>query len=442
MSQVIDLLRELIDNACVNDGSVESGHEFRSVSTLLEFFGVAGEVFEPAPGRQSMVYRIAGSDPGAPSLALLPHLDVVPADSSGWSTDPFRSSLRDGLIHGRGAVDMLNVTAAMAVAVRPYLRGELKPRGDLVFAALADEESGGRYGALPLVEDHWDLVGADYALTEVAYPPIAGLESPAVPVAVGEKGPFWSILTATGTPGHGSAPYGADNALAKLVGALAGIFESTSPASISREWVDFVDSLGFAAENADELKDLERIDAAIDKMAGDDPLFARYVHAATHLTISPNRARAGTKTNTIADSARADLDIRALPGMTRADVDMHLRKVMGSGSDRLEIEPVMDFPASVSARNTSLWETIADSVEALEGHRNLIPTLMTVTTDARFWRARGTTAYGVGLFDDRIGFSEMLSLFHGNDERVTVESVERTTLLYTEILSRFGFVDD
>ncbi len=442
MSPVVELLETLINNACVNDGSLDSGHEARSVATLQEFFGVAGEVFEPAPGRQSLVYRVKGQRLDAPSLALAPHLDVVPADPTGWSTDPFRATIKDGLVIGRGAVDMLNVTAAMAVAVRPYLRGERQPEGDIVFVALADEESGGKYGAFPLVEDRWDLVGADYLLTEVAYPQIEASDIPGVPVSVGEKGPFWSILRSSGTPGHGSSPYGADNALEKMVDALAGIFRSDSPASISKEWVDFIDLLGLDSTTASDLKDVDRLDAVLERIAVTDPLFARYAHAATHLTVSPNRAIAGTKTNTIASDARADIDIRALPGFTREDVDIYLRKVMGSGSDHIEIEPVMDFAANVSSHPTLLWEAIAESVNALEGHRNLIPTMMTVTTDARFWRARGTIAYGVGLFDDRIGFSELLSLFHGNDERVSIESVERTTLLYTEILDRFGTRSD
>src|SRR5690606_17508998 len=111
----------------------------RSVATLTEFFGVAGQVFEPAPGRQSLVYWVKGHDAEAPALALLPPTDVVPVDASGWSVDPFAAEIIDGFVYGRGAVDMLNVTAAMAYAARPYITGEKTPRGDLVFIAAADE---------------------------------------------------------------------------------------------------------------------------------------------------------------------------------------------------------------------------------------------------------------------------------------------------------------
>jgi len=434
----VDLLQQLIRNQCVNDGTVDSGHEARSVATLRDFLGVEGDIFEPVAGRQSLVYRVPGSDPTAPSLALVPHLDVVPVDQAGWTMDPFEAEIVDGFVYGRGAVDMLNVTAAMASAVRPYLIGEKAPRGDLVFAAVADEEAGGRLGASHLVAERWDLVGADYLLTEVAYPGLTVGDHRAVPVSIGEKGAFWSVFETRGRPGHGSAPYGTDNALEKMVTALAGMIATPSPAAIVDEWIEFVRHLGLDEESVRRLTDIDQLDDEIDRIAVEDPILARYIHAATHLTISSTVLRAGTKTNVVADQARADVDIRGLPGMDREFVDAHLRKAMGSAAGHVDITPIMDSEASTSPVGNALWEAIGDAVEELDGHRNLAPTLTTVATDARFWRERGTVCYGVGLFDDRMGFSEMLSLFHGHDERVSAASVERTTHLYERVLERFN----
>jgi acetylornithine deacetylase/succinyl-diaminopimelate desuccinylase-like protein len=436
-SEVVSLLQSLIRNECVNYGQGDGGHEYRSVKTLSEYFGVEGEVFEPAKGRQSLIYRISGSDPGAPSLALVPHLDVVPVDPDGWSQNPFGGDIVDGFVYGRGAVDMLNVTAAMSVAAKPYITGELKPRGDLVFVAVADEEGGAVYGAEPLVRDRWDLVNADYLLTEVAYPAPSNVARPVVPVAIGEKGGFWSVLKAQGTPGHGSSPYGTDNALRKMTAAVHGIFETPMPVSITPEWVNFVGALDLENDLKEALIDPDHVDGAIDDIAVTDPLFARYAHAVTHLTVSPNMMDAGMKANMVADKASTVVDIRALPGMDKSFIDSYLFKAMGNSRDDIEIVPVMEHEATVSSVGNPLWDAIAEGVADLEGHRNLLPTLMNVATDARFWRMHGTVSYGVGLFDDRMSFSEMLALFHGHDERVSVGSVERTLSLYERVLAHF-----
>lgn len=436
-SEAVELLQQMIRNRCVNDGTRDSGQEHRSVATLLDYFGVEGEIYEPAPGRQSLIYRIEGTDPDAPSLGLTPHTDVVPVEVSGWTQDPFAADIVDGFVYGRGAVDMLNVTAAMAVAARPYIRGDIQPRGDLLFVALADEEAGGVLGAHPLTEQRWNDVEVDYMLTEVAYPPVSYSNEQVVPVATGEKGAFWSKLRSVGTPGHGSAPYGSDNALEKMVEAVHGVFTEDMPVTITHEWKEFVAALDLPEDVKEALVDPERVDDAIDSFAIDDPLFARYAHAVTHMTVSPNMLRSGVKANVIASEALANIDIRALPGVDRSFVDSYLYKAMGGARDDIEIEPIQDFEATSSPAGNPLWEAIADGVESIEGHRRLLPMMMNVATDARFWRKRGTVAYGVGLFDDRMDFSEMLALFHGHDERVSVASVDRTTSLYQAVLGRF-----
>ncbi len=126
----------------------------------------------------------------------------MPVNIDGWSVDPFAAEISDGFVWGRGAVDMLNVTAAMAVVFKKYLTGARPPLpGDLIFAAVADEEAAGGLGARYLVDERYDLVQTEYVLTEVAYPAIPTPSGPIHPVVAGEKGPFWSKLRSTGTPG-------------------------------------------------------------------------------------------------------------------------------------------------------------------------------------------------------------------------------------------------
>src|SRR4051794_28178225 len=160
----------MIRNACVNDGSAESGHEDRNADVLAAYLGSTGldvERYDAAPGRTSLVARIEGSDPTtAPSLCLMGHTDVVPVNPDGWSNDPFGGELIEGEVWGRGAIDMLCITSSMAVAFRQLAGEGFRPRGDLIYFGVADEEAGGHWGAEYMIDHHWDAVGAQYVLTE------------------------------------------------------------------------------------------------------------------------------------------------------------------------------------------------------------------------------------------------------------------------------------
>jgi len=440
MSEVVELLVELIRNACVNDGTPDSGNEIVSVRTLQAFLGAPGTVVEPHPGRASLVYRVPGRSPSAPALCLLPHLDVVPASEEEWTHPPFGGTRAGGFVWGRGAVDMLNVTAAMAAAFRPYLEGRLPSLpGDLVFAAVADEEAGGTFGAHHLVEEHWAQVRCDYLLTEVAAPAFPSPAGPVVPVTVAEKGPAWRRLWRRGTAGHASQPHATDNALVPVAAAVERLGTAPSPVRITPEWRRLVAGLPLDADLRRRLVDPDHVDAAIDDLASVDLPLARWAHALTHMTVAPTTFQAGTKANVVPALAEADVDVRILPGQDQADVDDHFRKVLGpAGLEDIEVEPVLDFPATASQPSGPLWEAIGDAVESATGTRRLVASMTPVGTDARFFRARGVTAYGVGLFDGTVSFGEMLEMFHGANERVSERSVEATATLLADVLASFG----
>src|SRR5690242_3969210 len=202
--EVTELLQNLIRNKCVNQGTPESGEEIRNVdllTTYLEGAGLDIQRYEPLPGRTSMVSRIEGSDPRAPSLCLMGHIDVVPVSPDNWERDPFGGELVDGVVWGRGAVDMLNTTSSMAVAFNRLARSGFKPRGDLLYIGVADEEAAGIHGAKWLVENEADAVRADFVITEFGgmRMPLGG-GGPKFPVMVAEKGTYWSTIRVGGTP--------------------------------------------------------------------------------------------------------------------------------------------------------------------------------------------------------------------------------------------------
>jgi acetylornithine deacetylase/succinyl-diaminopimelate desuccinylase-like protein len=440
LDDAVRLTRQLIQNECVNTGDPASGNEIRSVQTIQAYLGQEGTVVEPLPGRASFVYRIRGTDADAPRLLLIPHLDVVPAVRSSWTHDPFAGDISDGFIWGRGAVDMLNVTASMVAVFKSLLDNASRaPRGDIILAAVADEEAGGVYGAQHLVEDRWDLVACDMVLTEVAGPILKGPLGSAIPVTVAEKGSAWRKVHAHGIAGHGSQPYARDNAVVNLARAFADIAATPQPVLITPEWERFVRYLPLDDAILDDLVDPERVDEAIEQIAETDVTVARWIHACTHLTLSPTVIAGGGKANVVPSEANGEMDVRILPGQDAEDLDDHLRKVLGPDRfEELDFDVVFDIRANASTPDGPLWEAIEEAARIHTGSPLLAPTLTPVMTDARFFRERGITAYGVGLFDDSVTLGEMLAMFHGADERVSVESVRKTTAFLATVIDQLN----
>jgi acetylornithine deacetylase/succinyl-diaminopimelate desuccinylase-like protein len=147
----------------------------------------------------------------------------------------------------------------------------------------------------------------------------------------------------------------------------------------------------------------------------------------------------GIKANVVPDVAEAEVDVRSLPGQDEADVNDHFRKAIGPAlEDTVEILTMEATAASASPADGPLWDALEDTLSAIRPEARLVPSLIPVATDARFFRRRGTIAYGVGLFDDRIAFGEFLRMFHGHDERVSEESLALTTQLLGATVDAFG----
>jgi acetylornithine deacetylase/succinyl-diaminopimelate desuccinylase-like protein len=427
------LLQDLIQNACVNDGRPESGEEIRSADLLIGYLEGAGldiERYEPQPGRRSVLAKIEGSDPNAPSLLLMGHTDVVPVNVDGWSRDPFSGELVDGMVWGRGAVDMLNLTASMAVAFRQLADTGFTPKGTISYLAVADEEARGVWGADWLIDHELDDVKADYVITESGGFQVPTANGTRLPVMVEEKGTYWSKLTVKGTPGHASSPYKTDNALITAAEVVRRLAEFQPPPELSGTWRRLVEGLGLP----DELLREEGFVETIDRM----PLgFGRIAHSCTHTTFAPTVVHGGTKTNVIPDEVQIEVDIRTLPGQSGEHAQKLLHEAIGADLlDKVDIESG-DDPSSRSEIDTPLWDALGRVTSRLCEGSALVPWLMTGATDNRFFRRAGSVGYGFGLFSKRLQFEDYMTMFHGNDERVDQESLGLSTDLWLAIAEEF-----
>jgi len=425
-----DLLAHLIRNACVNDGTPESGFESRSTDVLAQYLGDTGldlERFTAQPGRENLVARIEGSDPSAPTLLLMGHTDVVPVNPDGWQRDPFAGEIVDGEVWGRGAVDMLNLTATMAVAFRDLARSGFRPRGTLIYFAVADEENLGTWGAEHMIEHERDAVQADYVVTEAGGFQMPTADGPRLPVIVGEKGSYWCRITVPGTPGHASQPFRTDNALITAAEIVRRLAEYKPPTLIHDTWRRFIEGVNFGPEFTEALLDEEKLPEFCEQL----PLgLARQAHACTHTTFAPTVISGGTKTNVIPDKVEIEVDIRTLPGQRGADIEKMLADALGDLAGQVHITPFDENESTASPADTPMWDSMDRVSKQLIEGSGLVPFLTVGATDARFFRRKGSVAYGYGLFSRRLGFDDYAAMFHGNDERVDIDSLVLSTKLW------------
>ncbi len=436
-STSVELLQQMIRNRCVNDGTPASGDEIRNADTLSAFLvgtGLDIEHFDAAPGRRSIVARIEGSDPSAPSLCLMGHTDVVPVNAAGWTRDPFGGELVDGEVWGRGAVDMLNLTSTMAVAFRHLANTGFRPRGDLIFFGVADEESGSAYGMRWMADNARDAIRADYVLTENGGLHMGSADTPAITVTVGEKGVAWRRLRMRGTPGHGSMPYRSDNALVRAAGVINRLTEYAPAPRVHELWRERIDTLELPGDVRAMLADPNQIDAVLATLPGRS---GAALHACCHTTFSCNVIEGRMKTNVIPDSVDLNVDIRTLPGEDAASVDAHLRTALGDLYDQVEIEVIMNDASTISRTDTPLWDSVARAVGRPFPAARLSPQLSVGFTDSRIYREMGAIAYGAGLLSPDLRPVDFGYRFHGNDERIDVESLRLTTQFWIDVARDF-----
>ncbi|MBN1523262.1 MAG: M20/M25/M40 family metallo-hydrolase [Spirochaetales bacterium] len=425
--KLVPLLQELIRNKCVNTGHPDSGQEIKSAKTLRRFFndhGIKSEILEAHPGRANLLARIPGTDPGAPTLCFMNHMDVVPANESQWSVDPFGGDLRGGFVWGRGAVDMLNTTASQAVAFAMLAQEKKNFPGDLLFLAVADEEASGRLGARWLTEHHWDKIKSDYMITELGGFFLNNTNEQNITITTGEKGIAWTRIQVKGEAGHGSLPYNTHNTAYVIGEALQRLSSYKPKLELTREYCDMVAALHLPKKEQQKLTKKATLMKSIKHLAQTDEGTARFLHAASQMTISPNVVEVGKKINIIPDHGSIELDIRILPGQTVETVLAELTRALGNIAKQFEIEILEYFPSNTSPLDTPLYQATCELIGAVYPLACPVPFFIGSVTDGRFFRKKGTIVYGFSLFHDELTLSEYARRLHGKNERISVKSLE------------------
>ncbi|MGW0954907.1 M20/M25/M40 family metallo-hydrolase [Streptomyces sp. NPDC002405] len=405
-----DLIR--IDTTNRGGGDCRERPAAEYAAERLAGVGLEPVLLERTPGRTNVVARIEGTDPSADALLVHGHLDVVPARAEDWSVHPFSGEVRDGVVWGRGAIDMKNMDAMILAVVRAWARQGLRPRRDVVIAFTADEEASAEDGAGFLAERHAGLFeGCTEGVSESgAYTFHDGTGRQIYPIAAGERGTAWLRLSARGRAGHGSRVNG-ENAVTRLAAAIARIGAHKWPVRLTPTVRAALTELAALYGIEEDLRD---VDALVDKLGP----AARLVEATLRNSANPTMFEAGYKVNVIPGEAVAHVDGRYLPG-GEEEFRATLDELTGPDVDweflhrEVALQSPVGSPAFAAMR-------AAVGEFAPEGH--VVPFCMPGGTDAKQFSRLGITGYGFSPLKLPEGF-DYNALFHGVDERVPVEAL-------------------
>lgn len=427
--ETIDLLQRLIALGSVNDLTPDSGNEEAAANLFETFFdGLPVEVerIEPHPGRTTLVVTLRGTDPSAQPLTFLGHTDVVPVDEKHWTHPPFAGEISEGSIWGRGSVDMLHLTAAMAVVTRrlaeEVARGGARPAGTLTFVAAADEEARGGLGVPWIGEHRSDAFPWDAQLSEMGGAHIRGARGgDSVVVIVGEKGAAQRRLHVRGDAGHGSIPWGRVSAVEMLAQVSRALSQAQWPQASDEIWAGFVRAFEFDSELEESL-----ISGTYRGDYGEFGDLAAYAHAVSHMTVAQTVVRAGGPINVLPSSGELELDIRTLPGQGDDDVDRAITEALGELTEHVTIERLLSERATASSIDTKLYRAIEETLTQANPGAKVIPILFPGGSDLRVGRHKGGVGYGFGSCSSGATLGQVYSQLHAHDEHIAVEDVVST----------------
>ncbi|MGO1235203.1 MAG: M20/M25/M40 family metallo-hydrolase [Microbacterium gubbeenense] len=426
LPEVVRLARDLIRIDTTNYGGGRANGEreaARYVGAFLEGLGLEPEYYEPVERRTNVMARVEGADPSKPALVLHGHLDVVPAVAADWSVDPFAGEIRDGLLWGRGAVDMKDMDAMILASVADLIRSGEKPARDLILVFFSDEENGGVEGSARVVKERPEWFrGATEAISEVGGYSIPVGDKSAYLLQVGEKALMWITLRARGRAGHGSRVH-PDNAITRLARAVEKIGSATWPVELTDTTRALLDGMtGVCGSDSDDPDEIARL-------AGPAEAF---LASTWRTTANPTGLTAGYKHNVIPDAASATLDVRVLPG-TEDRVLAELSELVG---DDVEIEIFHRDIGLEAPFEGALVEAMVGALGAHDPGVPVLPYLLGAGTDNKALSTIGITGYGFAPLQLPRDL-DFTGMFHGVDERVPTAALEFGQKVLTDLIRTY-----
>ena len=428
-AQAVSRLSEYLKIDTINP----PGNESRGVTFLgaiLEEAGIEYQTAESAPGRGNIWARLEGGR--QPGLVLLHHIDVVPANRAYWDFDPLSGEIKDSYVYGRGAIDTKGLGIVQLQAFLSLHASGRRLNRDVVFIATADEEAGGFFGAGWLAQNRPEIFENIGFLINEGGSGQRVDDRKVFMVEVTQKVPLWLRLTAHGRPGHGSAPQ-VHTAVTRLLAALNRIAQTQFPPRV----IDPVRTMfqGIAPfQNGEMANQLAAIDTAVEdaefllSLQLENPR----LHALLRNTCSVTRLTGSAKINVVPAEAAAELDCRLLPDQDPQKFVSELEVLIADPD--IDIDRIMGFTPAVSSTRTPLYRLIGRFLQERYPGAVVVPSVSTGFTDSHFFRDLNIESYGFSPF---LFEAQEARGVHGNNERISVENMQRGTATMIELLERF-----
>jgi acetylornithine deacetylase/succinyl-diaminopimelate desuccinylase-like protein len=441
-TEITNLLSQLVSIDTTNP----PGNETNAANFLFENLSNDGfncEIYEFASKRGSIITRLKGTEE-RPRLLLLSHLDVVGANSTEWSVKPFAGLVKDGFVWGRGTLDMKGMTAIEVMTMKLLKRNDIKLKGDVILAATADEEMGGLGGADFLLRTRPEKIFADYVLNEGGGSSISTRAKRIFTINTAEKGLLWFRVRAKGTPGHGSMPEAADNAIMRMNKVIDALGNFQSKIQLVPTVKDFITEIAKEDPSMRNhltqlLNNPENSISILDEIEKTAPAISDEIRPRLKMTITPTIVHGGTKENVIPSECTAVFDCRVLPGQTTAEAKAIVSNLLkGIGLEKLAFEDIQVQEPSESSAETPLYKVMKNVLQEFVPNCGVAPSLMAGGTDSRFFRRMGSVCYGFHPLQSETKFGEKATRReHGIDERISVENLVFGTSVLYETVKRF-----
>jgi acetylornithine deacetylase/succinyl-diaminopimelate desuccinylase-like protein len=427
-----ELLSRLVRFNTVNPpGDERTAQEY--LADHLQQAGFECELLGAEPRRPNLIARLRadGAPPadepasGGPTLCYLGHVDTVLADAGEWAHDPWSGEVIDGYLWGRGALDMKSQVAAEIAAAASLARAGWRPAGgELLIAAVVDEETGGSLGAEWITKTHPEKVRCDLLINEGGGGWFEYAGKRCYGVCCAEKGVFRFNVVTDGVAGHASMPGMGENALLKMGPVLDRLAARQPSYELTDEPRGFLRGLG---EDPDDAA------GSVARLRAADARLATMFEPMLGVTFTPTRIRASEKINVIPSRAELKVDCRVPPGLGEEQVRRGIAEVLGE-EEGFRIEFTEQVVGNRSPMDSELMRTIINWIGQRDPGAEVVPVILPGFTDSRHFRAAFPECVAYGFFPQRHqSLIETAPLVHSADERIDVRDLQFATEFFSDL---------